>query len=213
MTGLCCDDDCALEALQARQRSTLVQVLWINAVMFLVLAGSALYGRSTSLLTDSFDDLGDALTYGLSLYAVSRGARTKARVALFKGALILLAALVVVGQVVWRLFDPTLPSYEVMGIFSVLAVVSNGVCLALLWRHRSEDLNMSSVYECSRNDIASNLSVVLAAGGVWLFESGWPDLLLASLLATMLLRSALRVLRGALRELRGHALPIEGCSS
>ena len=114
----CCENNCAVEALRTRQKSTLVKVLWINAVMFLVIVGAALYGRSAALLSDSLDNLGDALTYGLSLYVVSQSVAAKARVALFKGLLILLGASVVIGQVVWKLFHPIVPSYEVMGAFS-----------------------------------------------------------------------------------------------
>ena len=203
MSG-CCDGGCSIDALrEARQRGTLRIVLGINAVMFMVIAGAALYGGSTALLADSLDNLGDALTYGLSLYAVTRGARTKAGVALFKGVLILAAALVVAAQILYRLFVPSVPVFEVMGVFSILGLVANSLCLFLLWRHRTEDVNMSSVWECSRNDIASNISVFLAAGGVWLTGSGWPDIAVAIALVLLLLRSAVRVSAAALAELRG----------
>ena len=201
MAGSCCEHNCAVGALQARQKDTLVKVLWVNAAMFLVIAAAAFYGQSAALFSDSLDNLGDALTYGLSLYAVSRSTQVKARIALVKGGLIFLGASFVVGQIVWKLIHPTVPSYEVMGVFSLLGLGANGLCLWLLWRHRAEDINMRSVYECSRNDIASNLSVFLAAGGVWLFASGWPDIVVAAGLAVLLLRSSGRVLRGAMREL------------
>lgn len=180
----------------------MVKVLWINAAMFLVTAGAALYGKSTALLSDSLDNLGDALTYGLSLYVVSQSIQAKARVALFKGGLIFLGASVVIGQVVWKLIYPVVPSYEVMSVFSLAGLAANGLCLWLLWRHRADDINMSSVFECSRNDIASNLSVFLAAGGVWLFQAGWPDVIVASLLAVLLLMSSARVIRSAFKEIR-----------
>jgi Co/Zn/Cd efflux system component len=186
----------------------LIKVLWVNAVMFLVIAIAAFYGNSAALLSDSLDNLGDALTYGLSLYVVTQSAQAKARVALFKGGLIFLAACAVIGQIIWKLFHPVLPSYDIMSIFSLAGLAANGVCLWLLWQHRSEDINMSSVFECSRNDIASNLSVLIAAGGVWLFNSGWPDIVVASLLATLLLRSSFRVVRGALSELNSRAHPV-----
>ena len=89
----CCDNNCSLERMRERQRGTLQIVLAINAVMFFVIAVAALYGQSTSLLADSLDNLGDALTYGLSLYAVTRDTRVKAKVALFKGGLIALASM------------------------------------------------------------------------------------------------------------------------
>jgi Co/Zn/Cd efflux system component len=123
-------------------------------------------------------------------------------VALFKGVLIFIGALAVAAQVVYRLFVPGMPIFEVMGLFSFLGLAANSVCLYLLWRHRNEDVNMSSVWECSRNDIASNLSVFLAAGAVWLTGSGWPDLVVATALAVLLLRSATRVISSALAELR-----------
>lgn len=200
MSG-CCDDDCSIDNLRERQRGTLRIVLGINAVMFLVIAAAALYGRSTALLADSLDNLGDALTYGLSLYAVSRGTAVKARVALFKGGLIFLAACAVAAQISWRLIVPIVPVFEVMGAFSLLGLAANSVCLYLLWRHRREDVNMSSVWECSRNDIASNISVFVAAGAVWLTGSGWPDILVATALVWLLMRSAFRVISAALAAL------------
>ncbi len=199
--GSCCDDNCVVEALRGRQRATLIKVLWINAIMFVAIATAAFYGKSTALLSDSLDNLGDALTYGLSLFAVSQGPATKARIALFKGGLIFLAGCFVVAQVVYRLVNPVLPSYEVMSVFSLAGLVANGLCLFLLWRHRHEDINMSSVFECSRNDIAANLSVIVAAIGVWAFDSGLPDIVVATLLAALLLNSSARVIRGALTEL------------
>lgn len=201
MSG-CCNQDCSLDRLRERQRGTLQIVLGINAVMFLVIVAAALYGRSTALLADSLDNLGDALTYGLSLYAVSRGATVKAKVALFKGGLIFLAAFAVAGQIIYKFYVPSLPLYEVMGAFSLLGLAANSVCLYLLWRHRHEDVNMSSVWECSRNDIASNISVLVAAGAVWFTSSNWPDILVALGLVMLLIRSAIRVISSAMVELR-----------
>ncbi|MFN7087913.1 MAG: cation transporter [Burkholderiales bacterium] len=199
----CCEDKaCAIEALRGRQSTTLKIVLGINAVMFAVVLAAGIMAGSTALLSDSLDNLGDALTYGLSLYAVSRGARSKARVALFKGVLILGAALFVLGQVVYKIVVPAVPVFETMGAVGVLALVANGICLALLWKHRQEDINMSSVWECSRNDIAANLAVMGAAAGVWLTQAGWPDLVVGFALAVLFLRSASRVLSGAAAELK-----------
>ena len=201
MSG-CCDHDCSLDRLRERQRGTLVVVMGINILMFFIIGAAALYGNTTALLADSLDNLGDALTYGLSLFAVSRSTSVKAKVALFKGGLILLAAFVVAGQIIYKLFVPGVPVFEIMGIFSLLGLVANSVCLFVLWRHRKEDVNMSSVWECSRNDIAANISVFIAAGGVWLTGSGWPDIVVATGLVFLLIRSAIRVISSAMKELR-----------
>jgi Co/Zn/Cd efflux system component len=208
MSDCCSGGSCALSPTHARQRATLRIVLAINAVMFIVIVAAALYADSAALLSDGLDNLGDALTYGLSLWAIMQGAGAKARVALFKGLLIFLAACVVGAQIIYKLLHPETPLFEVMGAFSLLSLAANGTCLWLLWRHREEDINMSSVWECSRNDVASNLSVFVAAAGVWWFDTAWPDLLVASALVLLLLRSSARVIGGAIRELRSQ--PAEG---
>lgn len=200
----CCDVS-SIERLRERQRSTLIAVLVINAVMFVVVVTAALVADSSALLADSLDNFGDAVTYALSLAAVAGSLRAKARVALFKGVLILAAALGVLGQVIYRLWVPSVPVFELMGLFSLVALVANATCLALLWRHRDEDINMSSVWECSRNDIAGNVAVFAAAAGVWWFQAGWPDLVVALALALLLLRSGSGVIRSARRELASAA--------
>ena len=199
----CCEaKSCALEALRERQRGTLKVVLVINSVMFAVVLGAGLYAGSTALLADSLDNLGDALTYALSLYVVGASVRAKGWVAMFKGALILGAALFVLGQIVYKVLNPSVPIFEAMGAVGALSLAANGACLALLWKHRHEDVNMSSVWECSRNDILSNLAVILAAFAVWLLGSGWPDVAIGAVLALLFFRSAARVFRGALGAVR-----------
>jgi cation diffusion facilitator family transporter len=210
MADCCNDKGCAIDALRERQSTTLRIVLAINAVMFVVEFASGLFARSTALLSDSLDNLGDATTYGVSLYAISRGERAKAKVAFLKGGLILAAALFVVGQVIYGGMHPGVPVFEAMGAVSLLALAANATCLALLWKHRSDDINMSSVWECSRNDIASNIAVFIAAGLVWATDSGWPDLIVGLCLAALLLRSAYTVTRNAMAQLRhGSPRPIQ----
>ncbi|CAN4273735.1 CzcD Co/Zn/Cd efflux system component [Methylophilaceae bacterium] len=170
--------------------------------MFVVELVAGLIAGSTALLADSLDNFGDALTYALSLYAVTRSPRTKAKVAIFKGALILIAGIFVLLQVSYHLFVPVVPIFEIMGITSFVALLANGTCLLLLWKHREEDVNMSSVWHCSRNDIASNISVFVAAGAVWFTNASWPDIVIGLGLAILFLVSAIKVLKAAVIELK-----------
>ena len=96
--------------------------------MFLVVIAAAVYAGSSALLAGSLDNLGDALTYGLSLFVVAGAIGAKAKVALFKGVFILLAAMVVAGQITYRLFVPGVPIFEVMGIFSLVGLAANSIC-------------------------------------------------------------------------------------
>ena len=194
-------DDCCntkqveLEALAIGDRRRVLQlVLAINAAMFAAEFGAGVVARSTALMADSLDMFGDALVYGLSLYALSRGDRWKAGAALVKGGAILLLSLWVIVDIVMKLRVGVVPESGLMAGFGALALAANGLCLALLWRHRSADVNMSSTFECSRNDVVSNLGVLLGAAGVWLTGSGWPDILVGAIIVTILLRSAVRVI-------------------
>ncbi len=191
-------------ALQAKQRRVLRVVLAINLATFVMMAAAAWWSHSSSLLSGSLDNLGDALTYAISLAVVGASMRAKARVALFKGLLILGAAIAVAVQIGWRLTHPAVPLFEGMGIAGALNLAANGVCLWLLNPFRNGDVNMASAWECSRNDIFEGVAVLLAAAAVWAFGAGWPDLLIAAALLVMFLRSALRVLRSAWREMRAQ---------
>jgi Co/Zn/Cd efflux system component len=202
MTDCCNDKACEIEALRNRQSATLKIVLGINTVMFGVELTAGLLASSVSLVADSLDMLGDALVYGFSLYVVARSARTKAISALFKGSIMAAFGLFVLGQAIYRITIPQVPVFEAIGAIGMLALAANSLCLALLWRHRVDDINMNSVWLCSRNDIVANVSVLFAAFGVWLTGSGWPDVLVGLVLAVLFLRSALFVLRGAITELR-----------
>jgi len=201
--GDCCDDK-NLDVQHDEQRKTLKIVLMLNAVMFFIVFYAGWHAKSSALLSESLDYLGDSLTYVLSFAVINMGMKMKARVAIFKGLLILFAGLVVAWQIVDKLLNPAVPLFEVMGIFSILGLIVNGLCLYLLTKHKDEDINMSSVWECSRNDIAAGLSVFVAAFGVWLTGSMWPDLIVAFALMILFFRSATGVLFRSYKEYINH---------
>ena len=203
----CCQSQIDAGALEERQRRVLVLVLVINAVTFLMMITAAAFSGSSSLLSGALDNFGDALTYALSLTVIGATCAAKARVALFKGLLIFGAALAVAVQIGWRISNVETPIFETMGIAALLNLGANLLCLRLLYPYRNGDVNMTSVWECSRNDVVEGFAVIAATLAVWVFESGWPDILVAIALLALFLRSASRVLRGAWRELYPELSP------
>jgi len=201
MSDSCCQGEVDTSALHARQRRVLAVVLVINAATFFMMIFAATVSGSSSLLSGALDNLGDALTYALSFAVVGATNSAKAKVALFKGLLIMGAAVAVAIQIGWRLFHMATPVFETMSVAATINLAANLLCLALLNRYRHADVNMSSVWECSRNDVFEGIAVIAAALFVWLFNSGWPDILIALALLVMFLRSASRVLKGAWRDL------------
>lgn len=204
MDDCCLDKRSAVERLRERQAATLRLVLVANAAMFVVELVSGLLAGSVALLADSLDMLGDALVYGFSLYVVALGPVWKARAAVAKAAVMGLFGVFVLGQLVYKLVYPQLPTFETMGAVGALALAVNGVCFAMLWRHRGEDINMQSVWLCSRNDLIANVSVLLAAWAVWITLSPWPDIMVGALICALFLRSAFLVAREARAELRSN---------
>jgi len=194
----CCENkSCAIEAMKANQSKTLKIVLLINVFLFCLTAFYGLSSNSTGLLAESLDDFGDAVTYTLSLYVVYKSNQMKARVAFIKGCLILLGALFVLSQVVQHIVDNTVPIFESMGAVAFVALLLNITCLLLLTKHRDQDINMSSVWECSRNDILNNVSIIVASILVWITNLGWADVAVGLILSLLLIKSSFKVLKSS----------------
>jgi len=202
MAEHCCQHKAKeLEKLQKRQAKILWIILAINAVMCVVEFLGGIKAASLSLTGDSLDMLGDALVYGFSLYVIQKGKKAQARSAILKSGIMFLTAIAVFARATYQLFAQTVPTVGLMSEIGILALVANLICFLLLIRHRQDNINMSSVWLCSRNDIIANTSVLLTAGLVFLTGSFLPDFILGLLLTVVFAQSAGQVLTQARAEL------------
>ena len=202
MADHCCQQKAKeLEKLQKRQAKILWIILIINAVMFVVEFGGGIRAASLSLTGDSLDMLGDALVYGCSLYVIQKGKKAQARSAMLKGSIMFLSAIAVFARATYQLLAQTVPTVSLMGEIGILALVANLICFLLLIRHRNDNINMSSVWLCSRNDIIANTAVLITAGLVLLTNSFLPDFILGLFLTVVFAQSAGKVLIQARAEL------------
>lgn len=206
MAGNCCNHGCSSAATSRRYRRILWIALLVNLGMFLVEIGAGLRSGSVSLLSDSLDFFGDAANYGVSLWVLGLGVAMRARASLAKaltmgafGVFILLMAL-------HNMLEAEVPHAQTMGAVGFLALLANVAVAALLYAFREGDSNMRSVWLCSRNDALGNLAVMLAALGVFGTGAGWPDLIVASIMALLSLSAAVQITRHALGELREERL-------
>src|SRR4051812_25897805 len=183
-------------------RRVLWAVLAINAVMFLVEIGAGLAAGSASLQADALDFFGDAANYAISLMVVGMALRYRATAALAKGATMGLFGLWVIGAVVWHAIYGTLPNAFAMGAVGFAALAANAASFGLLWAYRGGDANMRSAWICTRNDVLGNLAVLLAALGVFGTGTGWPDIIVAAIMAALALQGAATVIHQSLAELR-----------
>ncbi len=183
-------------------RRVLWMVLAINAAMFAVEVIAGLVAGSAALQADALDFLGDAANYAISLLVVGMALRYRASAALAKGATMAAFGLWVITTVVWHAVHGTLPSALTMGTVGGAALVVNVASFGLLWAYRHGDANMRSAWICTRNDILGNLAVLLAALGVFGTGTGWPDIVVAAIMALLAIQGAALVIRQASAELR-----------
>ena len=206
-------DDCCqgkekeIIGLQASHGHILRIVLAINAVFFVVEFLAGILANSTALLADSLDMLGDTLVYGLSLYVLSRSVQWKTGASVAKGLLMVAFGVGVLAEAGYKVMAGQAPTYETMGIVGVLALLANSICFALLYRHRADNLNMRSTWLCSRNDVIANVAVLVAAFGVYISQSVWPDVIIGVGIALLFLQSAFTVIRESVAEFKHLQLP------
>ncbi|MGB9021158.1 MAG: cation transporter [Pseudolabrys sp.] len=191
-------------------RRVLWAVLAINAAMFLVEIGAGVAAGSASLQADALDFFGDAANYAISLLVVGMVLRYRALTALAKGTTMGLFGLWIIGTAIWHALHGTLPNAYTMGAIGFAALAANAISFGLLWAYRDGDANMRSAWICTRNDVLGNLAVLLAAAGVFGTGTGWPDIIVATIMASLALQGSWLVVQQSLRELRqGSLAPAE----
>lgn len=185
------------------------RVLWVALVVNLAMFGTELVSShlsgSVSLLADSIDFFGDAGNYALSLLVLGSALAVRARVALVKSACMAAFGVFVMARAAWGLTSGVPPEAYTMGGIGLLALLANGGVALMLYRFRTGDANMRSVWLCTRNDALGNVAVVLAAIGVFGTGTAWPDLAVAAVMAMLAMTGAWSVLGHARRDLASSA--------
>lgn len=207
MAACCHDDHCSApkpDGADPRWQRALWIALAVNAGMFLLEIAAGVAAGSASLQADAMDFAGDAANYAISLGVAGMALAWRARAALLKGASLGVLGLWVIATTVWHAVAGTLPSAETMGVVGVLALAANAGVALMLYRWRGGDANMRSVWICSRNDAIGNAAVVLAAAGVFGTGTGWPDIIVASVMAALGISGGWQIMRQAAGDLRGE---------
>jgi Co/Zn/Cd efflux system component len=202
MSAKCCENEFRFEGLSRDYNRRLWIVIAINAVMFLVEMAAGALASSRALQADALDFFGDTLTYGMTLAVIGSAARVRAWAAFIKGISLTLMGVWVLGTTAYYVLVVGAPRAEIMGLVGFLALAANLASVLVLIRYREGDANVRSVWLCSRNDAIGNVAVMLAALGVWLTATRWPDLIVAALMAGVFVTSSVQILRQAIGELR-----------
>ena len=207
MSASCCSSSsCSTPPpVDPRYRRVLWVALVLNAIMFVVELGASWKSGSVSLLADSIDFLGDAGNYAISLAVLGMAMSARSKAAVFKAACMGAFGVFVLAKAAWNLHLGVPPEPATMGAVGFIALAVNGTVAVMLYRFRTGDANMRSVWICSRNDALGNIAVMLAALGVFGTGSAWPDLLVAAMMGTLALSGSWSVLKQARGELLSSA--------
>ncbi len=197
-----CGHETKFDGASAAYKRRLWMVIVINASMFVVEMLAGHVSKSKALQADALDFVADAMTYGISLLVIGASLQVRASAALVKGLSLLAMGLWVFGSTAYSVLFVAVPQAEVMGLVGFLALLANLASVLLLVSFKDGDANVRSVWLCSRNDAIGNIAVMLAALGVWGTMTGWPDLIVAGVMATLFLSSAFQILRQSIQELR-----------
>ncbi len=203
MSASCCNKPVDIH----RYRRVLWAVLGINAAMFALEVVAGMAAGSASLQADALDFLGNSGNYAISLFVAGMALRYRASAALLKGATMGAFGVWVLGVTAWHVLHGTLPNSLTMGTVGILALIANAVSFGLLYRHRGGNSNMRSAWICTRNDVLGNIAVLVAALGVFGTGTGWPDVIVAIIMASLAIQGAYVVLKQSWFELRRSALP------
>lgn len=187
---------------QKKQAKVLWAVLVINAIMFFIEMYSGYISRSTALMSDGLDMLGDAFVYGFSIFVIARSLKWRTTAALSKALVMCGFGLIVLGKIFYQLINPSIPVHETMGLIGGLALAANTSCFFLLYKFRSQDTNMTSTWLCSRNDIIANIGVLIAAWAVGITHTIYPDIIIGLIITGLFLSSSCHVLKLAINDLK-----------
>lgn len=202
---MACQNGCSANT-PTHQSSKYKKALWIvlilNLSMFFVEIVMGVKSGSTSLLSDSLDFLGDSANYLISLIVLPMALSYRAKASMIKGLTMGGFGLFILMTTIYRVFYGEMPSSSEMSIVGFLALLVNVSAVLILLKFRDGDSNVRSVWVCSRNDAIGNVAVILAGMAVYFFQSKYPDLIVAFVLAFLALQASQEIIKRAWAELK-----------
>lgn len=190
-----CKDTC--RSTEDVDRTTLRKVLVINLAQSLAGGVVGLWASSTALMGAALDNMADAGVYGLSLYAVGRSASLKARAARISGWLLIALSVSLLVEVLRRFFAGAEPIGPAMMAMAAVNAAFNVVCLRILRKNRSQDVNFKASMIFTSNDTLVNLGIVLSGGLVMLTSSPLPDLIIGLIVVAIAFKGGREILEEA----------------
>jgi cation diffusion facilitator family transporter len=204
---------CEVEIKDNEQKYVLYWLLAINSTMFVFEIGFGWASQSTALIADSLDMLADAIVYAIALYAVGKSIKHKANAALISGYFQLALGILIILDIIRRLYGISEPHSWFMISVGSVALVANVICLFIIRKQNSGEVHMRASWIFSANDVLANLGVIVAGILVMWLEQRWPDIVIGSVISILILRGAFLIISDAKQELANGSEQTNSCSS
>lgn len=185
-----------MAAETAGQRRLLRIALALNASMFVAEVAAGIIAHSSGLIADGLDMLADAIAYAIALAAISRTALFKAKTARTSGMILFGLGLIVLGDVIRRLFVNESPEGLIMIVIALsAAAVNTGVLVALSRQRQEVHIRAASIF--TKVDVIANLAVALT--GAIVLWTGWRgiDLIVGAAIGAYVIKEAIEILDSA----------------
>ena len=182
-------------------RNALIIAFTINLIM---LAADLTYGlamKSASLLSDAASNSGDVFILGSSIIVISSTTAVKNRLALLKGIIMVVFGLWAFYHVYLGLIGKSQLSGGVISAVGVMSLIGNTIVALMMNKHQHKDLNFKSAFICCRNDAIASAGIILAGLLVMFTTSFWPDIIIGSVIATIVCVGGIKVIRLSLEPI------------
>lgn len=177
------------------EAKTLKFLLAINFTMFIVEIILGFYAESTGLLADGLDMLADSFVYGLSLYAVGKSMNMKHRAAFISGVMQISLGLLCLVEVGRKFYFGSEPLSSYMIVVSVIALMANLWCLAMIYKHKDGEVHMKASWIFSANDVIVNTGVIVSGILVYFLKSNFPDLLIGGIVSLVVIKGGTSIIK------------------
>lgn len=193
--------DQGAHGLSQRLGRVVLLVAGLNLAYFFVEFTVALAIGSVSLFADSVDFLEDTAINMLIFLALGWSLHRQALAGKAMAVIILVPALAAAWQAFTKFSNPEPPDPLSLVVTAGGAVVVNLVCSLVLSRFRHHGSSMAkAAFLSARNDVLINLAII-AMGVLTLWTaSGWPDLVLGTIIVILNIRAAKEVWEAAEEE-------------
>ncbi len=202
--------------LQTRRQAICLSVA-VGVVLLLVKFSAAALTGSAAIFSDALESIINVVASGFAYYSIHVSAqppdpshpyghgKIESFSAGFEGALITVAAMVILWQAVPRLFSPSSLAQLDLGLLLVLGAAAVNAALGLFLLHTGNRTGSLALVADGKHllaDVYTSAGVVIGVGAVWL--TGWVvlDPLTACIVAVNILVSGV----GLLRQSVGHLM-------